>query len=251
VLGATAGDDAPEPGLYFDTSDPYYYMRVHRTANAKYVIFGGADHKTGQASDTEARFAQIENTLRTLVPSARIDHRWSGQVIQTADGLPYVGRTADHQYAATGFAGNGLTFGTLSGMMLRDAIMETANPWQSLFDIHRKPTSLSALATLVGENVDYPFYYIKDRLGGSAGGGVENVPRGGGKVLTLDGKRVACHRTSDGKVIKVSAVCTHLGCLVRWNEAEATWDCPCHGSRFTPEGLVIGGPAESPLERLD
>jgi Rieske Fe-S protein len=80
---------------------------------------------------------------------------------------------------------------------------------------------------------------------------VENVPRGGGKVLTLDGKRVACHRTSDGKVIKVSAVCTHLGCLVRWNEAEATWDCPCHGSRFTPEGLVIGGPAESPLERLD
>jgi glycine/D-amino acid oxidase-like deaminating enzyme/nitrite reductase/ring-hydroxylating ferredoxin subunit len=251
VLGARVADDAPEPGLYFDISDPYFYLRIHETTGGRYAIFGGMDHKTGQASDTEARFAQLESTLHSLIPSARIDHRWTGQVVQTADGLPYVGRTADHQYAATGYAGNGLTFGTLAGLMIRDAIMGARNPWQGLFDIHRKPTTVSALATLLGENVDYPYYYIKDRLLGGDGSGVENVPRGGGKVVTLDGKRVACHRTKDGDVIKVSAVCTHMGCLVRWNEADATWDCPCHGSRFTPEGLVIGGPAESPLERIE
>src|SRR5207237_4394210 len=97
----------------------------------------------------------------------------------------------------------------------------------------------------------YPRYYIGDRFGGHDGSGVENVPRGGGKVIRLDGRRVAVHRTDTGAVIKVSAVCPHMGCVVRWNGAERTWDCPCHGSRFTPDGLVIGGPAEDPLEKID
>jgi Rieske Fe-S protein len=238
------------PGLYFDTTDPYYYLRVQDWPGKRYAVFGGADHKTGQESDTEGCFTRVETTLKQLIPSAKIERRWSGQVIQTVDGLPYIGAVADHQYIATGYNGNGLTFSTLAGMMLCDAISGVDNPWRHLYDPHRKATSVDALTTLIGENVDYVRYLITDRFQGRDGSGVENVRRGSGKVITLDGQRVAVHRKDNGEVVKVSAVCTHMGCLVRWNDAERTWDCPCHGSRFTPDGLVIGGPAEAPLQKI-
>ncbi|HEX3866466.1 MAG TPA: FAD-dependent oxidoreductase, partial [Gemmatimonadaceae bacterium] len=230
---------------------PYWYLRVQDSASGRYAIFGGADHKTGQERDTEARYARVSETLCRLIPSAKIERRWTGQVIETADGLPYIGEVAPHQYIATGFAGNGLTFGTLAAIMIRDALLGTENPWRDLFDPRRKASSIDALATVVAENLDYPRYLIHDVVAGQDRSGVEHIPRGSGKVIALDGRRVAAHRTDDGTVIKVSAVCTHLGCLVRWNDAERTWDCPCHGSRFTPEGLVLGGPAEAPLERID
>ena len=250
VLGARVGADAPPPGLYWDLTNPYYYLRIHEERGARYAIFGGEDHKTGKEEDTESHFTRLEAALRTLLPSAQIERRWSGQVVETADSLPYIGQTASHQYAATGYAGNGLTFGTLAGMMLHDAVMGTDNPWRELFDPNRKATSLGAIATFVSENVDYPYHFIADRLRNRDQGGAESVAPGEGKVLTIGGQRVACHRTNDGELIKVSAVCTHMGCLVRWNGAESTWDCPCHGSRFTADGLVLGGPAEAPLEKL-
>jgi glycine/D-amino acid oxidase-like deaminating enzyme len=250
VLGADVGPDAPPPGLYSDMSDPYWYLRIHERQGRRYAILGGADHKTGQQSDTESCFAAVERMLRALLPGTRVERRWSGQVIETTDGLPYIGLTADHQYVATGYAGNGLTFGTLAGLIMHDLVLGIRNPWRELFDPHRKARSAAALATLLSENVDYPYYFIADRLRRHAGPGVESVQAGDGKVLTIGGRRVACHRTPAGALIKVSAVCTHLGCLVRWNDADCTWDCPCHGSRFTPEGLVLGGPAEAPLERI-
>jgi glycine/D-amino acid oxidase-like deaminating enzyme len=113
VLGARLDDNSLMPGLYFDTTDPYYYLRVHDTEEGRYAIFGGEDHKTGQETDTARCFERLEETLMTLIPSARIERRWSGQVIETDDGLPFIGQTADHQFAATGYAGNGLTFGAL------------------------------------------------------------------------------------------------------------------------------------------
>jgi len=250
VLGARLGDDAPPPGLYSDTSNPYYYLRIHEQRDGRYAIFGGQDHKTGKEADTESHFGRVEQTLRALLPSAQIERRWSGQVVETADGLPYIGQTADHQYAATGYAGNGLTFGTLAGIMMRDAVMGVRNPWRELFDPNRKATSLGAFAHFVAENVDYPYHFIADRLRNRDQGDTEDVAPGEGKVLTIGGQRVACHRTAEGTLIKVSAVCTHMGCLVRWNGAESTWDCPCHGSRFTADGLVLGGPAEAPLEKV-
>jgi Rieske Fe-S protein len=135
--------------------------------------------------------------------------------------------------------------------MMHDEILNRPTPWRHLFDPNRKAHSVSSLERLIKENVDYPLYLIADRLRRHDGSGVENVPRGGGKVLSLDGQRVAVHRKDNGDVVKVSAVCTHMGCIVRWNDSERTWDCPCHGSRFTPEGLVIGGPAEAPLEKIE
>jgi glycine/D-amino acid oxidase-like deaminating enzyme/nitrite reductase/ring-hydroxylating ferredoxin subunit len=249
VIGARI-DESLSPGLYNDTAEPYHFLRVHEDSLGRYAIFGGNDHKTGQSHDTESRFADLERKLLTLVPSAKVDRRWSGQVIETDDGLPFIGKTAAHQYVATGYAGNGLTFGTLAGMILHDAVAGVQNPWADLFDPGRKAKSPSAIGTLISENVDYPFYFIADRLRRSSEG-PQSVEPGEGKVLTIGGQRVACHRKPTGELVKVSAVCTHMGCIVRWNNAEHTWDCPCHGSRFTAEGLVLGGPAESPLERLD
>jgi glycine/D-amino acid oxidase-like deaminating enzyme/nitrite reductase/ring-hydroxylating ferredoxin subunit len=251
VLGGSIDDSSLITALYSDTSNPYSYLRVHENATGRYAIFGGQDHKTGQVSETGERFDRLAQSFQRLVPSVKVERRWSGQVIETSDGLPYIGEVAPHQYIATGFSGNGLTFGTLAGLMIHDEILRRPTPWKHLFDPNRKPHSLGSLERLVKENVEYPLHFIADRLRRRDGSGVENVPRGTGKVLALGGQRVAVHRKDNGDVVKVSAVCTHMGCLVRWNDAERTWDCPCHGSRFTPEGLVIGGPAEAPLEKVE
>jgi glycine/D-amino acid oxidase-like deaminating enzyme/nitrite reductase/ring-hydroxylating ferredoxin subunit len=250
VLGARLPEGSIAPGLYDDTTNPYFYLRIHEDANGPYAVFGGEDHKTGQASDTEACYSALEKALCRLFPTATIERRWSGQVIETNDGLPFIGEVAEHQYIATGYAGNGLTFGSAAAMTIHDAITGRANPWRELFDPRRRTPSSSTLRRLVEENVDYPLHFIADRVRQNRSAGVENVPRGEGRVVIVDGQRTAVHRRDDGSVVKVSAVCTHMGCIVRWNNAERTWDCPCHGSRFTPEGLVVAGPAESPLEPI-
>lgn len=239
----------PEVSLW-DTSDPYFYLRVDRGRKADRIIFGGEDHKTGQAGDTNACFQKLEAVLRQILPDAKVLLRWSGQVVETNDGLPYIGDTAEHQFVATGFAGNGITFGTLAGMMARDRICGRKNPWQELFAVNRKKLRGGTWSYL-SENVDYPYYFLKDRLSGGEAESTRAVRRGEGQVLKLDGQHVACSRDAQGKATMLSAVCTHMGCLVRWNAAEHTWDCPCHGSRFRPDGQVLAGPAEDPLQPFE
>ena len=235
----------------WDTSDPYYYLRIDSGQKSgqktDYAIFGGGDHKTGQIDDTNRPFDDLTHTLKQLLPEADIDRRWSGQVIETNDGLPYIGETAERQFVATGFAGNGITLGTLAGMMARDAALKRENPWQKLFAVDRKKIRGGTWEYLK-ENVDYPYYYVRDRLAPAESDSMRDVKRGSGQVVKIDGQRVACSRDASGKLTTVSAVCTHMGCLVHWNAAESTWDCPCHGSRFKPDGSVIAGPAETPLE---
>jgi Rieske Fe-S protein len=157
---------------------------------------------------------------------------------------------ADHQYAGTGFAGNGMTFGTLTGMMVTDAILGRRNPWAELFDPSRKALR-HGVWEYITENVDYPYYLIRDRFAGAEGRSLRSVKRGEGKVIERRGTKVAAYRDSKGQVTLRSATCTHMGCIVGWNATEHTWDCPCHGSRFTPKGQVISGPAESPLPAVE
>jgi len=249
VVGGRAKRGQVPDALFWDTADPYHYLRIEPHRDYDFVIFGGEDHKTGQADDTNACYERLERTVTKLVPGIELTHRWSGQVIETPDGLPYIGDTAPHQFAGTGFSGNGLTFGTLSAMMATDRILGRSNPWRELFDTGRTKIRGGAW-NYVRENKDYPYYLARDRVAGAESRSLRSVKRGGGKILERDGQQVAASRDSDGSVTIVSAICTHLGCLVDWNEAERTWDCPCHGSRFTPKGAVIGGPAETPLSRV-
>jgi glycine/D-amino acid oxidase-like deaminating enzyme/nitrite reductase/ring-hydroxylating ferredoxin subunit len=248
IAGRVRKEVVPD-ALWWDTGDPYRYLRIEPHRDFDVVIFGGEDHKTGQHTDTEAPYRALEQTLRTVVPDVTLTHRWSGQVIQTPDGLPYIGQTADHQYAATGFCGNGVTFGTLSAMMFADAIAGRTNPWAELFEPSRKVLRHSAW-DYIKENADYPYYLIRDRFAGTETRSLRAVRRGHGAIIERKGEKVAAYRAPDGSVTLRSPVCTHMGCLVSWNVAERTWDCPCHGSRFRPTGEVIAGPAETPLSEL-
>jgi Rieske Fe-S protein len=140
-----------------------------------------------------------------------------------------------------------MTFGTLGAMMACDHLMKRENPWKDLFDTGRKKIQ-GGLWDYVRENKDYPYYLVRDRFAGADGRSLRALRRGEGKIIELDGQKVAAFRDESGDTIVRSAVCTHMGCLVAWNDAERTWDCPCHGSRFKPDGGVIAGPAESPLK---
>ena len=247
VIGAKLPKGQFPEASFWDTSDPYYYLRIDRHSRYDYAIFGGQDHKTGQKARPEQCFTALRQLLLKLAPGAKVDRQWSGQVIETNDGLPYIGETADRQFAATGFAGNGMTFGTLAAMMACDAALGRKNPWRKLFSIDRKKIRGGTWNYLT-ENLDYPYYLVRDRIKGSEARTPRDVKPGEGKILKLDGQRVACSRDEDKKLSMISAICTHMGCVVHWNSAEKTWDCPCHGSRFQPDGQVFAGPAETPLE---
>lgn len=235
---------------FWDTHDPYNYLRIEKHTDGGYLaIYGGEDHKTGQEENTPERFRSLEARFMKLFPSARILHRWSGQVMETNDGLPYIGETAPHQFAATGYSGNGMTFGTVSAMMLLDYIQCRKNPWSDIFQVDRKKILGSAWEYL-RENIDYPFFMLRDWLAPADGTSTRELKRGEGKILALDRRKVAAYRDEEGKVSMCSPVCTHLKCIVDWNPAEKTWDCPCHGSRFKPTGEVISGPAEEPLQKI-
>jgi glycine/D-amino acid oxidase-like deaminating enzyme/nitrite reductase/ring-hydroxylating ferredoxin subunit len=250
AIAGRVKQDTVADGLFWDTADPYHYLRLERHRDYDVVIFGGEDHKTGQVADTNACYRRLEETLTTMLPDIELTHRWSGQVIETPDGLPYIGKMADHQYAATGFAGNGMTFGTLAGIMMSDAIAARPNPWADLFDPGRAAVR-RGLWEYIKENADYPYYMMRGRFAGAEGKSLRAVKRGHGAVIERDGQRVAAYRAPDGELTMVSATCTHMGCIVGWNDAERTWDCPCHGSRFTPQGAVISGPAEKPLPEIN
>ncbi len=250
VVGGRVPSGIVPEGLFWDIADPYQYVRVDRHRDSDYIIFGGEDHKTGQVEDTMAPYRRLESAVKRLLPAIDIDHYWSGQVVETNDGLPFIGETSAKQFAATGYAGNGTTFGTLAAMMARDAALGLKNPWRELFDVGRTKVKGGAW-DYIKENVDYPYYMVRDRLFGSEGKSLRELQRGEGKILTLKGERVAASRGDDGQVTLLSPVCTHMGCIVAWNRAESTWDCPCHGSRFRATGEVLSGPAESPLEAMD
>jgi Rieske Fe-S protein len=250
ALGGTLPAASIPPGLYWDTADPYHYLRVEPGPWHDFAIFGGNDHKTGQVDDTRACYADLEATAKRVLPGFELTDRWSGQVIETNDGLPYIGEASERQFAATGFAGNGMTFGTIAAMMARDAALGRTNPWRDLFSIDRTKIR-GGTWDYLKENKDYVYYIVRDRFASTQGASLRVLQRGEGKVLNVEGQRAAAYRDERGTVHVRSAICTHMGCEVTWNAAETTWDCPCHGSRFHADGSVLAGPAESSLAELE
>lgn len=250
VLGARVAAGTVPEALFWDTADPYEYLRIDNREDHQYAIFGGEDVKTGQEKDTEEVFSRLEKRLQARLPDSVVRHRWMGQVVETADGLPYVGESGERQFIATGFCGNGFTLGTLGAMMASDHLLKRANPWRDLLRVDRQPFH-GGVWRYLAENVDYPYHFLRDRLGGAEEADPADLAKGSAAILKWQGRKVAAYRDPDGVLSVCSPVCTHLKCLVRWNDADRTWDCPCHGSRFHPDGRVLSGPAEEPLERID
>lgn len=249
AIAIRAPERFPE-GLFWDMHEPYHYLRAQHTRAGRFLVVGGEDHKTGQEKDTGGCFRRLEEYVRRHFGDgdAETRYRWSGQIIEPADGLPFIGHGpgSRHVYVATGFSGTGTTFGTLSAMILSDAVLGIENPWARLYEATRvKPLAQSR--AYVTENLDYPAFMARDRLSRGEVEGPDEIPPGEGRLVRSSGKMLAVFRDHAGVLHAQSAVCTHLGCHVRWNGAEGTWDCPCHGSRFDVDGTVLNGPARDGL----
>ena len=252
AIAGVAPSGLPE-GLFWDTDDPYHYTRLHEIDGQTYLIVGGEDHRTGAKVDTEERYERLVAYARERFQMLNSEFRWSGQIIEPVDGLPFIGRNAAAQrvFVATGYSGNGMTFGTLAGMIVSDTILGRPNQYADLYDATRiKP--IAAAIEYVKENVGFPAHLVTDRLTSlnAEERPVQSLRPGEGGVFTSDEGTIAVCRDRQGVVHACSAVCTHLGCDVAWNASEQTWDCPCHGSRFSPDGTVINGPAVSDLRRV-
>ena len=242
-------------GLYWDTSDPYHYVRTSPMDGDPFhelLIIGGEDHKTGQDEDkAEACFKRLEEWGRKMFPVlGPIQYRWSGQVMETVDGLAYIGRDPAHGenvFIATGDSGMGMTHGTLAGLLLTDAIRGIDNPWKELYDPSRK--TIQAAMDYVAENLNVVAQYADYVKPGDARS-IASIQPGEGALLHHNGEAVAVYRDDNGYTYQCSAVCPHLKALVRWNDVEKSWDCPAHGSRFCENGDVVNGPSATGLHAL-
>lgn len=244
----------PLDALFWDTADPYHYVRSGRTGGSHpgsqdhYLIVGGEDHKTGQEPDggTQGAFERMLAYSRRLGSEPTL--RWSAQVVESLDGLPYIGKPSEAEpvHVATGFGGNGITFGTLAAMILCGDLLDNVSPYAHWYRAKRFETATS-LPPLLKENVDFPLQLLRDRLHGLAPRSPAELREGEGAVLQVDGEKLAVYRDATGQLHAVSALCTHLGCQVAFNPSEQSWDCPCHGSRFDVDGAVLDGPANRRL----
>lgn len=242
------------PGfLLWDLQDPYHYVRLLRGKDNDWIVAGGEDHKTGQADDAGRRYEDIESWTRARFSGlGPVTHRWSGQVMEPADSLAFIGRNPGDRnvYIATGDSGQGMTHGTIAGMLVTDLITGRDNPWAGLYDPARKP--LRAPVEYARENLNAASRMVSDRiLSPGDYTSVAALPPGEGAVIRRGASRIAAYRDEDGALSGLSAACTHVGCVVHWNGGEKSWDCPCHGSRFRTDGRVLNGPATSALEAVE
>ena len=254
VLAVRLRDTADVPeGMYYRDGDPYFSVRPHPRDQASTVLVGGQNHRTGHGHNATEKYRKLESEARRTFDVEEVAYRWSTQDFVSVDGVPFVGKLAPqtpHVYVATGFGGWGLSNGTAAGSLLADLIVGRENPSREVY----RPTRIEPAASareFVDHNAKAARHFLKDNLGQPKRSALRDLSSGDADIVEGDAGPVAAYRDEDGEVHAVSAVCTHLSCNVQWNDAERTWDCPCHGSRFDYDGSVIDGPAVEPLSRGD
>jgi glycine/D-amino acid oxidase-like deaminating enzyme/nitrite reductase/ring-hydroxylating ferredoxin subunit len=264
VVGAKIPAGSLEPALWWDTGDqestwitkPYNYVRTQPLdENYDLLICGGVDHKTGQANkdhiNEEERFTVLESWVKQKFPITKeFVYRWSGQVVEPVDSLGFIGRNPGDSniYIATGTSGNGITYGTIAGILIPDLILEFENPWEKIYDPSRLP--LRAFGDYLSEVGNMAVQY-GDYLKAGDLKSADELNYEEGAVLKVSGKHVAVYKDIEGNLNAYSAACTHLGCIVHWNAFEKSFDCPCHGSRFSCTGKVVNGPSNTDLNSIE
>lgn len=244
VLAADLPHHKIKTGLYIDNDYPYNYWRVDENK----IILGGLDHSTEIIVEPEEKYKNLEILLKKIVGvDYQITHHWSGQVVNSADGLPYIGKslTNDHQFLSAGHAGDGLTLGTLSAIINSDIILGKKNIYEKIFS----PKRLNLLSRLIqqGWNVFNNFFHHQDKILNFNSSALENDS---GIVAIINNKKIAIYKDQQGKIHKFSPYCPHLKCTMHWNNVAKTWDCPCHGSRFTALGELKHGPAKKNIDEI-
>ena len=235
--------------LYWDTEDPYHYVRIQPggTGEDDFLLVGGEDHKSGEADDAEARFERLERWIRPFVPKlGAVTHRWSGQVLDTVDYAGFIGRNpgTEFTYVAAGDSGQGLTHGVMGAMLNTGLIVDGKSPWAECYAPDRVP--LKAAKNFILENVT-AIKNLAEYAGHGEIDSIDALAPGQGAILRQGLKKIAAYRDEDGQVSMYSASCTHVGCHLHFNSFERCWDCPCHGSIFDTAGEVLNAPAVTRL----
>ena len=251
VIAVKLKSGAYPEALVYDMQEPYHYFRSHVIDGEPLLLVGGNDHKTGH-DDPEKAFESLEKYIRRYFSVSSVKYKWSSQYYIPVDGLPYIGQmplVAKGIYCATGFNGNGMMLGSVAGKILSDLVCGKDSPYQSLFDPCRvKP--IDGFKEFVSENADVAYHFIADRFHIHETDSVKRITPGTGKVVEVDGQKIAAYRDEDGGIHALSPVCTHAKCVVGWNQEEKSWDCPCHGARYDIDGKILNGPALRPLEKI-
>jgi len=245
------GGRAFPEGLFWDTEEPYHYIRRVRDKDRQLLLVGGEDHPTGKQRETTKNFAALEAYARKNFDVQSVEYHGSGQVVASADGLPYIGRVPrmTNVQVATGFSGTGLTFGTVAGMLMADFIMGRTNAWGELY----RPSRVKPVATKKRPKKSTRGaggQRLTSNLKRNRHSRLPDVPAGEGRITAIDGEKIAVYRDERGVVHALSANCTHMGCSVQWNGAAQSWDCPCHGGRYRPTGEVLCAPPTQALRPL-
>jgi glycine/D-amino acid oxidase-like deaminating enzyme/nitrite reductase/ring-hydroxylating ferredoxin subunit len=241
-------------GMTINVGSPAYSTRSVKLDGEELLVVVGAGHEVGHVTDTEQRWTQLQDWARERFGVREFRYHWSAEETSTLDGVPLVGQIApgsSRVFTATGFDGWGMTNGTAAAMMIRDAITGVDNPWLARFSAERSETSVPAGKEFVKHNLHVAKTWLKDRVDGSPEGGPDELQPGDAAILEANGEQTAAYRDDQGGLHAVPAICTHLGCTVEWNGGEKSWDCPCHGSRFSHTGEVLHGPASDPLPPRD
>jgi glycine/D-amino acid oxidase-like deaminating enzyme/nitrite reductase/ring-hydroxylating ferredoxin subunit len=249
VLAAALEGDYPE-GLYYDMKDPYY--RSQQVNGKSYLVAGGKDHRTGSGDNTAWHFTTLEAELRRHFRVARITERWSSQYYESADGIPYIGHlpgAPERSWVATGFGGNGMTYSQVAARLLADEICGKQHPAHDLFSPGRVKV-VAGFKNFVQHNAHVAAEVISRFFRSHEETELASLAPGEARVLSVEGHTVAVHKDDAGKVHAVHAHCSHMGCDLKWNQAELSWDCPCHGARFNADGQVLNAPASAALQEI-
>ena len=251
AMAVTLNGDYPED-LAYDLDDPYHYYRTQEIEGIKYFIAGGEDHRTGEEKDTEQCFSRLENYLRKYFQINEVAYKWSSQYFQSNDGLPYIGHLPGNPktvLVATGYGGNGITYSQIAAQILTDLIVKGQSDFEEVFNPSRvKP--VAGFANFVKNAADVTGNFIDKLIPSQKIEGLDEIKNGEAKLVNFENESVALYKDENGKIHSVNPACTHINCTVAWNTAEKTWECPCHGSRFNEEGVMVTAPARKDLERI-
>jgi len=239
--------------LGYDLCEPYHYYRSQEVNGETYLIAGGEDHKTGHEENAEQCFRKLQAYVQQFYDVEEISFKWSSQYFEPADGLAYIGRLPGHpdnMFTATGFSGNGMIYSTIAAALLSDLIVQNKSQYEKLFDPSRiKP--IAGMSNFVKEAVDVVGHFVGDRFKVDKIHELAELSAGEAKLVKYEGHTLAIYKDADQQVHALNAACTHIKCTVHWNNAEKSWDCPCHGSRFSYDGTVLTGPARKDMQVVE
>ncbi len=253
AMAVELNDEKYPKDLAYDMYDPYHYYRTQNIDGKNYLVVGGEDHKTGEEPNTNGNFLRLESHLRSFFNVKQIVHRWSSQYFEPVDGLPYIGNLPGHGskiYVATGYGGNGMTYSHVAARLLKEIILKGESRDQHLFTPARiKP--VAGFTEFVKHNADVVKQFAGKWFGTKTLEDLAALAPGEAKVVKYEEQSIALYKDEKGRLHAVSPDCTHLKCSVKWNAAEMSWDCPCHGARYTVDGMVLTGPASQDLEPIE